>query len=35
VSRKRRLTRQAETEVKESEEAIRVLQEQLQELAAR
>lgn len=35
VSRKRRLTQQAEAEVKESEETIRVLQEQLEDLAAR
>jgi hypothetical protein len=34
VSRKRRLTQQAEAEVKESEEAIRVLQKQLEDLTA-
>ncbi len=34
VSRKRRLTRQAEADVKESEEAIRVLQKQLDDLTA-
>ncbi len=35
VSRKRRLTQQAEAEVKESEEAIRTYQQQLEELAAK
>lgn len=35
VSRKRRLTEQAEADVKESEETIRVLQQQLEELAAK
>ncbi|MGC9084169.1 MAG: helicase HerA domain-containing protein [Anaerolineae bacterium] len=34
ASRKRRLTQQAEAEVKESEETLRVLQKQLNELAA-
>ena len=35
VSRKRRLTEQAEADVKESEETIRVLQQQLEDLAAK
>ncbi|MBC7227824.1 MAG: DUF87 domain-containing protein [Thermoflexales bacterium] len=35
VSRKRRLTQQAEADVKESEETIRALQKQLDDLAAR